>query len=188
MKSKSIKTEPVLFSNRPPGFTSIHPDTVTNTTIEAVGSPSSINYFRCNFEGFPACGKHNKLHQIENLEFLSWRSCKTISWSVVFLGVEVPIESVEDLLDLLSFYNSESPSDRVLADELYYFQDNLMDLTRKRRKDWKWVCAIMVLLWHCEGSFFNISKIGSAIWDFISGGGENSCNSHACVLIKDELA
>lgn len=54
------------------------------------------------------------------------------------LGLEVPLETTEDLLDLLCFYNSEDPPENSLVDELFFHRDVSQDNSRKMiRKEWK---------------------------------------------------
>lgn len=54
-----------------------------------------------------------------------------------FSGLEVPQETAEDLLDLLCYYNSEDPPERLLADELFFHRDVGQDNLKKMRKEWK---------------------------------------------------
>lgn len=52
-------------------------------------------------------------------------------------GLDVPQETAEDLLDLLCYYNSEDPPERLLADELFFHRDVGQDSSKKMRKEWK---------------------------------------------------
>lgn len=54
-----------------------------------------------------------------------------------FSGVDVPQETAGDLLDLLCYYNSEDPPERLLADELFFHRDVGQDGSKKMRKEWK---------------------------------------------------
>jgi len=52
-------------------------------------------------------------------------------------GVTIPEEDVENLLDLLCFFNSENPVEPLLSEELFFLREMSTESTKKKRKDWK---------------------------------------------------
>jgi len=61
------------------------------------------------------------------------------------LGTAVPVETVEDLLDLLCFYNSADLPETQFAEELH-FQLVTSEKKRTIKNAWKWALCLVFLV------------------------------------------